>query len=213
MTRISVLSNAEVKEFDDPPIFNSVDRKCFYHMTMTLQNALNRLRTPTNKVYFLVSYAYFKAKKRFYGGKFLAQDIEYACRLLDINIKNTSLSSYSRKIRLEHQTIILDIYSKNYKDFFNNYCGKEVFSVHKNNEIIREKQKHHSIYVDVKKMLKVPHFQKRFEDKLNSREIKDSVKLIITPDHDAGRAMLAFAKNVLSDDKIRSVMHPTQPTL
>ncbi len=101
--------------------------------------------------------------------------------------------------------------SKDYKDFFNNYCGREVFSVHKNNEIIREKQKHHSIYVDVKKMLEVPHFQKRFEDKLNSREIKDSVKLIITPDHDAGRAMLAFAKNVLSDDKIRSVMHPTQP--
>jgi len=121
MTRISVLSNAEVKEFDDPPIFNSVDRKCFYHMTMTLQNALNRLRTPTNKVYFLVSYAYFKAKKRFYGGKFLAQDIEYACRLLDINIKNTSLSSYSRKIRLEHQTIILDIFG--YVNF--NDCNQD----------------------------------------------------------------------------------------
>ncbi len=29
MTRISVLSNAEGKEFDEPPIFNSIDRKCF----------------------------------------------------------------------------------------------------------------------------------------------------------------------------------------
>jgi len=132
MTRISVLSNAEGKEFDEPPIFNSIDRKRFYDMTIALQDVLNTLRTPTNKVCFLVSYAYFKAKKRFYGGKFLEQDIEYASRLLDINIENISLSSYSRKIRLEHEITILNISGyrsfnkKNIDGYLNDYVYLQV---------------------------------------------------------------------------------------
>jgi len=38
MTRISVLSNKEGKEFDEPPIFNSIDRKRFYNRTIALQD-------------------------------------------------------------------------------------------------------------------------------------------------------------------------------
>ena len=59
MTLISVLSKAEAKEFDEPPVFNSIDRKRFYNLNVTLQNTIDKLRTPTNKVCFLTSYAYF----------------------------------------------------------------------------------------------------------------------------------------------------------
>jgi hypothetical protein len=109
MTLISVLSKAEAKEFDEPPIFNSIDRKRFYNLNVTLQNTIDQLRTPTNKVCFLTSYAYFKAQKRFYGGKFQEQDINYACRLLNIDTALVSLKSYSRKIRLDHQLLIMNI--------------------------------------------------------------------------------------------------------
>ena len=109
MTLISVLSKAEAKEFDEPPIFNSIDRKRFYNLNATLQNTIDKLRTPTNKVCFLTSYAYFKAQKRFYDGKFQEQDINYACRLLNIDTALVSLKSYSRKIRLDHQLLIMNI--------------------------------------------------------------------------------------------------------
>ncbi len=101
-------------------------------MTMALKDVLNTLRTPTNKVCFLVSYVYFKAKKRFYGGKFLEQDIEYASCLLDINIEKISLSSYSRKIRLEHEITILNISGyrsfdkKNIDEYLNDYVYLQV---------------------------------------------------------------------------------------
>ena len=110
MTRISVLSNSEGKEFDEPPIFNSIDRKRFYDMTKVLQDALNRLRTPTNKVYFLVSYAYFKAEKRFYDGKLYERDIEYASSILGIELKSLCITSYPKQTRLNHQATILDIF-------------------------------------------------------------------------------------------------------
>ncbi len=60
MARISVLSQQEAKAFDEPPIFDSIDRKRFFDMTVILQDTLDKLRTPSNRVLFLVSYAYFK---------------------------------------------------------------------------------------------------------------------------------------------------------
>lgn len=86
MTRISILSKQEAKEFDDPPMFDSQDRKQYFNLSESVLKALAKLRTPTNKVCFLIAYAYFKAKKRFYTGNFRTQDIEYVCRLLGINI-------------------------------------------------------------------------------------------------------------------------------
>ena len=110
MARISVLPQPEAKEFDEPPIFDSIDRKRYYDLTETLQNALGRLRTPTNKICFLVSYAYFKARKRFYDGEFHEKDIEYACHLLGIDRAMVLLLSYSKKMRLDHQAIILKLF-------------------------------------------------------------------------------------------------------
>lgn len=66
MARILVLSKQEAKEFDEPPIFDSFDRKRFYDLSIALNNIITTLQTPENKVLFFVSYAYFKARKRFY---------------------------------------------------------------------------------------------------------------------------------------------------
>lgn len=66
MTLIAILSKREAKEFDEPPVFDSLDRKRFYDLTIALNNIITTLRPPENKVLFSVSYAYFKARKRFY---------------------------------------------------------------------------------------------------------------------------------------------------
>ena len=120
MARISVLSQQEAKEFDEPPIFDSIDRKRFFDMTVTLQKTLNKLRTPSNKVLFLVSYAYFKARKRFYEGPISKKDLEYAANILGLNADSLDIS-YPQRTRLNHQTMILEIFG--YKAFTG--CNQE----------------------------------------------------------------------------------------
>lgn len=90
-------------------MFDSQDRKQYFNLSESVLKALAKLRTPTNKVCFLIAYAYFKAKKRFYTGNFRTQDIEYGCRLLGINIEWVEIQSYNRKTKLDHESIILKI--------------------------------------------------------------------------------------------------------
>jgi hypothetical protein len=123
MARISVLSQQEAKEFDEPPIFDSIDRKRFFDMTVILQDTLDKLRTSSNKVLFLVSYAYFKAQKRFYDGLISNKDLEYAANILNLNI-NSIDTNYPQRTRFNHQAIILKLFS--YNSFSN--CNQEELS-------------------------------------------------------------------------------------
>lgn len=148
MTLISVLPQKEAKEFDEPPVFDSIDRKRFYNLTETLQNALDKLRTPTNKACFLVSYAYFKARKRFYDGKFRQQDVEWACHQLNIDPALVSVSSYVRKSRLEHQTIILELFG--YIPFSD--CNQEELTNHVYLQV-RSYQSPRLIFLDMEEYL------------------------------------------------------------
>lgn len=122
MTLIAVLSKQEAKEFDEPPIFDSFDRKRFYDLSIALNNIITTLRTPENKVLFFVSYAYFKARKRFYDETFREKDMEYACLILNIDyplIKDGC--SYDYKTKINHQNKILAL--TGYSDF--NDCNQE----------------------------------------------------------------------------------------
>ena len=109
MARISVLSQQEAKEFDDLPVFDSFDRKRFFDMTVILQDTLDKLRKPSNKVLFLVSYAYFKARKRFYDEHISRKDLEYAGNILSLNAEHLDVS-YPQRTRLNHQSIILKLF-------------------------------------------------------------------------------------------------------
>jgi hypothetical protein len=116
MTLISVLSKQEAREFDEPPIFDSFDRKRFYDLTVGLNAIITTLRTPANKVLFFVSYAYFKASKRFYDGHYRKKDLEYASVILNIDytlIKQECFYDYRTKIN--HQSKILTL--TGYSDF------------------------------------------------------------------------------------------------
>ena len=110
MTRVSVLSKQEVKEFDQPQIFNSVERKRFFYLDGALRKELNSLRTQKNKVLFIVSYAHFKANKRFYDGAWHEKDLEYAASLLDLNFKSLGIIYYPKQTRQNHQRLILQLW-------------------------------------------------------------------------------------------------------
>ncbi|MGH9453401.1 MAG: hypothetical protein ACRD2O_05470 [Terriglobia bacterium] len=61
MPRMKTLNTAEQEAFESPPVFNSVQRKPYFHFPLPIQQAAASLRTPTHQLCFLLSCGYFKA--------------------------------------------------------------------------------------------------------------------------------------------------------
>jgi hypothetical protein len=56
MTKLAILSDKERALFDSPPKFNSADRLAHFALDQSIMNILQPLRTPTNKVGFMLQY-------------------------------------------------------------------------------------------------------------------------------------------------------------
>ena len=65
MSRLTILTDEEQSEFDYPPTLSPDAKALCFSITKELESKINHLRTPTNKVGFLIQYGYFKACKRF----------------------------------------------------------------------------------------------------------------------------------------------------
>ncbi|MBY0533767.1 MAG: DUF4158 domain-containing protein [Rickettsiaceae bacterium] len=110
MSRLSILTDNEQKEFDYPPILASDTRALCFNITADLEKSINRLRTDTNKVGFLLQYGYFKACKRFFViNRFRKEDIEYTAKVLGISLQDIDFSQYKKKIPTDHQITILKL--------------------------------------------------------------------------------------------------------
>jgi len=112
----SILNDDEQHAFDYPPILPPEERAVHFSMTPLCEQRINRLRTSTNKVGFLIQYAYFKARQRFFViNRFRQEDIDYAAKVLGIKAKEINFSQYKKKIPLDHQAHIIELL--NYKAF------------------------------------------------------------------------------------------------
>ena len=80
MARMKILNNLEREAFESPPHFNSAERKQFFAMPKAFIEILGNLRTPTNRVCFVVAAGYFKAQRRFFGKQFRPADVAYVAR-------------------------------------------------------------------------------------------------------------------------------------
>ncbi len=108
MARMKIFNNLEEAEFESPPKFNSAERKYFFTTTSTAINELlENLRTPTNKVCFLVTLGYFKAKRKFFYRKFMPADIKFVANQLGINPIDVHPENYDKASSLRHQELIL----------------------------------------------------------------------------------------------------------
>ncbi len=110
MAKMKIFSTPEQNNFESPPIFNSVERKRFFTLPLTLQESVHDLKTPTNKVCFLVAAGYFKARHRFFARQFHQNDIEFVAKQIGINIDEVQLKTYSRVTYLRHQSLILNYF-------------------------------------------------------------------------------------------------------
>ena len=66
------------------------------------------LRTPINKVCFLVVAGYFKARRKFFARQFHQTDIEYVARQIGVDPSEVFIESYSKGTYARHQRAILN---------------------------------------------------------------------------------------------------------
>jgi hypothetical protein len=92
MPRMQILTAAEQKAFDTPPVFSGAERETFFHVSDSLRDVLATLRSPTNRVCLVLTVGYFRVAKRFFVVLFnqadvayVAQQLGYAPEQIDLN--------------------------------------------------------------------------------------------------------------------------------
>src|SRR6266511_1555188 len=114
MARMKIFNSLEEEAFENPPVFNSVERKKFFDFPNSIIEFMVTLKTTTNKVCFLVLFGYFKARKKIFY-TFNKADIEFVSERLQIDSKEINIESYTKYSHLRHQKIILDFFG--FKEF------------------------------------------------------------------------------------------------
>jgi len=108
MARMKIFNTLEEEAFESPPVLNSAERKQFFSLPVVLKDSVVDLRTPTNKVCFLVAAGYFKARRRFFGRQFRQTDIEYAALHVGVNQADVRIEAFSKETCARHQRVILN---------------------------------------------------------------------------------------------------------
>ena len=65
MPRMTIFNALEQAAFDSPPVFNNTERYNFFFAPLMFTDLMEGMRTPTNKVCFIVTAGYFKARRKF----------------------------------------------------------------------------------------------------------------------------------------------------
>jgi hypothetical protein len=83
MPRMHILTAAEHDAFNTPPVFSYAERETFFHVSESLNALLRTLRSPTNRVYLVLTVGYFRATKRFFAPPFHEADVAYVVESWD----------------------------------------------------------------------------------------------------------------------------------
>ena len=108
MRIIDILNPAEIKEFENPPIFSYQQRKVFFEIPVGLKSKLNEFVSPVNDVGLVTQMGYFRACGRFFRlNTFRENDLLYVCRILKIKRETIDLTSYASTSLARHREMIL----------------------------------------------------------------------------------------------------------
>jgi Domain of unknown function (DUF4158) len=75
MPRMHILTAVEHPAFDTPPVFSDAERATCFQVSESLDTILAALRSPTNRVYLVLTVGYFRAAKRFLAAPFPQTDV------------------------------------------------------------------------------------------------------------------------------------------
>ncbi len=107
-----ILSTNEIKEFDNPPVFNGYERKVFFHLPTWANEFINELSSDTNKLVFILMAGYFKCCRKFFvPGKFPEKDIDFVTAKYNLNPDKKKIQSFSRVNFLRYKEHLLKNYN------------------------------------------------------------------------------------------------------
>jgi TnpA family transposase len=103
-----ILSTNEIKEFDNPPVFNSEDRKAFFVLPSWGNDFIKELGNDRNKLVYILMFGYFKCCRKFFTpNKFSSKDINYVINKFGLKHDTETLSNFSRVNILRYKENIL----------------------------------------------------------------------------------------------------------
>ena len=110
MPSMNIFNTLEREASESPPVFNNVERLHFFFAPLMFNDAMENMRTPTNKVCFLVTAGYFKARRKFFARQFHQVDIAFVAEQLGLTASEVQLAAYSKVTYLRHQHLILQYF-------------------------------------------------------------------------------------------------------
>ena len=109
MPRMHILTAAELKAFDTPPLLSHPQRETLFRVSERLASMLASLRSPTNQVGLLLAVGYFRATKRFFASPFHPPDVVYVTQQLGYTPEQIDLEAYDHKASASrHRRLTLD---------------------------------------------------------------------------------------------------------
>ncbi len=110
MPRMKVFNTLEAETFETPPVFNTVERKRFFTLPAGLDELVETLRTPTNKVCFILVAGYFRSRRKFFPQRFRQADVDFVAARLGTSSDAVVLSDYDRATAMRHQQMITEFF-------------------------------------------------------------------------------------------------------
>ncbi len=112
MSRLQLLTPQQQKKYNGAPRLSAKQRNEYFSLSGDLDDYVNNMRSPANKVGFIIQHGYFRASGKFFTNDYFADaDINYVCALLNTNTSSKEvLCKYSRKSRVLHKNFILKHY-------------------------------------------------------------------------------------------------------
>ncbi len=108
MPRARILAAAEQEAFDSPPAFTALERKKHFALSETVRSLVDTLQTPTNRVCFVVTLAYFRATRKFFARQFYQGDLRYAAGLFGVEVADIGSTRYAESRAHHHRAMVLE---------------------------------------------------------------------------------------------------------
>jgi hypothetical protein len=108
MAKIRLLSPAERKAFQLPPVFQESERETYFEISDATKKIIDPMYSSYRKVGFVLQLGYFRKSGRFFNAaQFHAQDITFVCRSLAIDREKVSFEKYhDHRFRDDQQEIL-----------------------------------------------------------------------------------------------------------
>jgi len=123
-TRINLLSDAEIEDLYNVPVFNDEDRNIFFSLSKDDHVLVTKYKTTKLKIYFILQLGYFRATNNFYTFdlKDVVDDVSYLDKRYFSNSGNKLISKPYRVTIKAQQTVVLKIY--NYSEWSSDISTK-----------------------------------------------------------------------------------------